>query len=103
MSFAFTAAEWAAIATAAVSAVSAIDSSQKQRTANHTARDNALRAQAESERATNRANAKSPDVSAMLTANMLSGKGGGSSTMLTGPGGVDPSQLTLGKSSLLGG
>lgn len=52
--------------------------------------------------ANNQANARSPDVAAMLAANMAAGKQGASGTMLTGPGGIDPSQLTLGQSTLLG-
>lgn len=58
---------------------------------------------AESERAINRANKKTPDLAAMLAANQLAATGGQGSTMLTGPGGVDPNQLTLGKSALIGG
>jgi hypothetical protein len=53
--------------------------------------------------ANNQANAKSPDTSAILAANLAAGKQGAAGTMLTGPGGIDPTQLTLGKSSLLGG
>lgn len=102
MSFGWTAATWAAIGVG-VSAATAIDSSKRQGYASRVAKDNALASQAESDRATNRANARSPDVAAMLTANMLAGKQGGASTMLTGPQGVDPSQLTLGRTSLLGG
>jgi len=51
----------------------------------------------------NRANAKSPDSGALLAANQQSAKGGQSGTMLTGPAGIDPNTLSLGKSSLLGG
>jgi hypothetical protein len=54
------------------------------------------------EQANNRANAKSPDITAVLSANEQSAKGGQSSTMLTGPTGVDMSQLNLGKNTLLG-
>ena len=50
----------------------------------------------------NRANAKTPDVGAMLSANMQQAKGGQSGTMLTGNSGVDDKQLTLGKNTLLG-
>jgi hypothetical protein len=53
--------------------------------------------------ANNAANARSPDVSSMLAANLAAGKQGAAGTMLTGPGGIDPTTLTLGKSSLLGG
>jgi Ni/Co efflux regulator RcnB len=52
--------------------------------------------------ANNRANKKKPNVGAMLDANMQASQRGAGSTMLTGPGGVDPSSLTLGKSTLLG-
>ena len=54
-------------------------------------------------RAQNKANAKMPDVNALLAAAQAAGKGGAGSTMLTGPAGVDPAALTLGKSTLLGG
>ncbi len=72
------------------------------RAADMAGRDASLTAQ-RAEEATNRANAKSPDVAAALSAALLSGKMGNSSTMLTGPQGVDPSKLLLGKSTLLGG
>jgi hypothetical protein len=54
------------------------------------------------EQANNRVNSKSPDVGAMLSSNQQAAKGGQSSTMLTGPQGVDMSQLNLGKNTLLG-
>lgn len=57
----------------------------------------------QADEANNAANAKSPDVSSMLAANLAAGKQGAAGTMLTGPGGIDPTTLTLGKSSLLGG
>ena len=53
------------------------------------------------DQANNKANAKSPDIMAMLASN--SAKGAAGSTMLTGPSGVDPSGLMLGKNTLLGG
>lgn len=55
------------------------------------------------EEASNKANQKKPDSDALLSANLTAGKTGQSSTMLTGPAGVDPSTLTLGKTTLLGG
>jgi hypothetical protein len=70
--------------------------------ANDQAKANALKTQQASEEANNKANAKSPDVTAMLSANLLAGKSGQSGTMLTGPSGVDAGTLTLGKASLLG-
>ena len=39
----------------------------------------------------------------MLSANMRAGQAGQGSTMLTGSQGIDPSTLTLGKTTLLGG
>ncbi len=56
----------------------------------------------QAEDATNKANAKRPNVDALYSANEQSAKGGPSGTMLTGPGGVDPSSLTLGRNTLLG-
>lgn len=55
------------------------------------------------EQANNKANQKRPDVAGALSSALMSGKAGASGTMLTGPGGVDPNALQLGKSTLLGG
>ena len=48
-----------------------------------------------------------PEVAAWRPENviylLMSGKAGASGTMLTGPGGIDPNALQLGKSTLLGG
>ena len=107
MSFAWTAATWVAIGTAATTAAATIYTTDKARQASNQANDiaktNALNTQQQSDEANNRANAKSPDSAAMLSANMMAGKAGQSGTLLTGPQGVDPSQLTLGKTTLLGG
>ena len=109
MSFGWTAVTWAAIAgtAAAVGAVSTIqqaDTARRQgNRANDLAKANALKTQQASEEANNKANAKSPDVTAMLSANLLAGKSGQSGTMLTGASGVDAGTLTLGKNTLLGG
>lgn len=51
----------------------------------------------------NRANAKSPDSMSVLSRAQQDAQSGGGGTMLTGPTGVDPSLLSLGKSTLLGG
>ena len=56
----------------------------------------------QADEAFNAANRKTPDTNALLTAALAGGKLGGSSTMLTGPGGVDPNKLQLGKTNLLG-
>lgn len=52
--------------------------------------------------ATNKANQKKPDSMAALAANQGMAKGGAAGTMLTGPTGVDPAALQLGKTTLLG-
>ena len=63
------------------------------------ARDTAAKA----DQAYNKANQKKPDTDRLYAANSNAAKGGVSGTMLTGPGGVDPSSLMLGRSTLLGG
>lgn len=55
------------------------------------------------ERENNRANARGPDVNALFAQNELEGQQGASGTMLTGPMGVDPNSLSLGKNTVLGG
>lgn len=107
MSFGWTAATWVAIGAAATSAVGTAVSVDGSRRNANMANDQAIKAakanaQAADE-ANNAANAKSPDAAAMMAANLAAGKQGASGTMLTGPGGVDPNSLTLGKPSLLGG
>ena len=52
------------------------------------------------DQANNTANAKVPDIAALLAGNQA--PGGVGSTMLTGAGGVDTSKLTLGRNTLLG-
>ena len=59
--------------------------------------------QRRSEMAMNAANRKQPDVAGIMERAGQQAGGGPSATMLTGPGGVDPTQLSLGRSTLLGG
>lgn len=61
------------------------------------------RAQQTSQQNINRANQKRPDTMAILSQTEQAAAGGASGTMLTGPMGIDPSQLALGKNTLLGG
>lgn len=75
------------------------DQRSAQRQSMRTAQDQANAA----EQANNRANQKRPDVAGALSSALMSGKAGASGTMLTGPGGIDPNALQLGKSTLLGG
>jgi hypothetical protein len=56
-----------------------------------------------SEQAQAQANKKQPDYAAIMDRAGGGAAGGPSGTMLTGPGGVNPASLTLGRSSLLGG
>lgn len=53
-----------------------------------------------SEMAINQANRQTPNVAGIMES--ASAAGGSSGTMLTGPTGVDPNALALGKSTLLG-
>ena len=55
------------------------------------------------DQAYNKANQKTPYIAGLTGANESAGKAGISSTMLTGPGGIDPSALLLGRTTLLGG
>lgn len=74
---------------------------KKQTTAQQTATSAALSTERQNAIAEGAANQKTPDVSAILQRAATAGKGLGS-TMLTGPGGVDTSSLSLGKATLLG-
>lgn len=94
---------WVYGAFAAISAASAIDSADKQRKAGNQAKDAARANATQSDMANNKANARKPDSAAAMAAAILAGKNGQSGTMLTGPSGVDPNTLMLGKATLLGG
>ena len=74
-----------------------------QKKANQQAQANAAKQAQQAEQEINRANQKSPDVGALLSANQQQSLSGPSGTMLTGSQGVDPNSLALGKSTLLGG
>jgi len=54
-----------------------------------------------SEMAINKANQQTPNVAGIMES-ASAAQGGASGTMLTGPGGVNPNALALGKSTLLG-
>ena len=58
---------------------------------------------AQQEQQNNKLNARGPNVDALFAQNELEGQQGASGTMLTGPMGVDPNALALGKNTLLGG
>ena len=78
------------------------DALRQQENAQKQAQENATRQQQTQQQAMNKANAQSPDVGAIMSAATQAAKGGPAGTMLTGPGGVNPQDLSLGKSTLLG-
>mgnify|MGYP000367229054 CR=1 FL=1 len=92
--------------TAAASVGASVYSGRKQqkqaRAAAEQAQQNADRQVKAAEEATNKAEQKSVNAAASRDEAALAGKAGVSGTMLTGPQGVDPSQLMLGKNTLLG-
>jgi hypothetical protein len=51
----------------------------------------------------NKAASRAPDSASLISQAQQKAKGGVTGTMLTGPTGVDPASLSLGKSTLLGG
>ena len=55
-----------------------------------------------SEMAINQANRQQPNVAGIMQSASAAAQGGAGGTMLTGPTGVDPNALALGKSTLLG-
>lgn len=85
-----------AMASQQTAANQAVEAAQKQAT------ESVKATQSLADQLYNKQNAKAPDVAAMLSANTQAAKGGASSTMLTGPQGVDMSSLNLGKNTLLG-
>jgi len=102
MSFAITAVAIAAVGTA-YSIYSGERAADAQKKAQEQARQNALKQEKSSDEANNRINQKSADTTGALAAAQQAGKSGASGTMLTGPTGIDPGALTLGRTTLLGG
>lgn len=76
---------------------------KNQTTAQQKAEASSLSTSRNAATAQNAVNQKTPDVSSILARAATAGNAGMSSTMLTGPGGVKPSSLNLGGSTLLGG
>ena len=106
MSYAAVAA-WAAAAIAGAGVAITSENSRKASSMHEDAqKQSVVQAQQQAtqvDQANNNANKKQPNVSGILSAAQQAAKGGVGGTMLTGPQGVDPSTLTLGKSTLLGG
>lgn len=105
----------AVVAAAAVAgAAVAYDNGQKQKRAAERAaeqQEQAMKQQAQqaedqakrAEQDMNRVNQRRPDTQSAVDAASQAGRAGPSGTLLTGPQGVDPNSLQLGKTTLLGG
>jgi hypothetical protein len=100
--FGLTAAELIGAIAVAGSAASAASQADSSRRASNMAADAAKANASAQEQQFNKLNGKNPDTAAMADQNMQAGKNGPSGTLLTGPQGVDPSKLTLGRNTLLG-
>ena len=97
----------AALAIAATGTGYSIYEGERSAAAQHRSQRQALaasRATAKSaDEANNRANQKRPNANAILASAQQAAKGGMGGTLLTGPQGVNPGEMSLGKSTLLGG
>lgn len=93
----------AGIAATAYSAQQSEKAASAQKKAQRQAEAAAQAQATQADKEFNAANKKTPDIASMLAGNQRDAMGGASSTMLTGPSGVDAKSLTLGKSTLLGG
>lgn len=108
MSFGISAATWAMVAAATTVAgvyvqnENARKANDIQQQAMNNAKQAALKQEAASDQAYNKANAKTPDIASIMSGASQSARAGGGGTMLTGPQGVDMSALNLGKNTLLG-
>ena len=85
----------AAVASTAIAYKNGQDQKDAAKRASEQAQKNADRVAAQADQANNRVNQRPVDTSAILSAAQQAGKAGAS--------GVDPSTLSLGKSTLLGG
>lgn len=93
----------AAVAATAYTVYSGERQASAQKKMQAEAKDAALKQEKAADEATNRANQKRPDTMGILDAAAQAGRSGQSSTMLTGPQGVDSGSLQLGRNTLLGG
>ena len=93
---------WPMIVGGATAVYTSERQASEQRSAQRQANQNAQRAANQAEQDRNRANQRTPNTSALLAAARDRGSTGAGSTFLTGPAGVDPDDLTLGRQSLLG-
>jgi peroxiredoxin family protein len=75
----------------------------RQRAAQAQAAQQAKEQATASQAAMRRAQGQAPDVAGIMAAAQEGAAGGPAATMLTGPMGIDPNQLSLGRNTLLGG
>lgn len=92
-----------AVLGAVVSTVAGAGAAKEAKKANAQQQSNADKLYAQQDQQNNKMNARGPNTDALFAQNELEGQAGGGGTMLTGPTGVDPSTLALGKNTLLGG
>lgn len=78
------------------------DSLTRQKQEQQTAVNAAQGQRKQGEMAVNQANRQQPNVAGIMESASAASSGGAAGTMLTGPTGVDPNSLALGRSSLLG-
>ncbi len=105
MSLGISAAGWMAIAAVASTTVAYSNGQQQKKDSENAlnqAKANALKQEKQADQDNNRLNQKKPDTMAILAAASQAGKGGVAGTMITGPSGIDPNTLQLGRSTLLG-
>ena len=102
MSGAITAIAVASVAGAAANLVNGRKQQKVARAAAEQAQANADRQAKAADEAMNRENQKSVNAAANRDEAALAGRAGASGTMLTGPQGIDPQTLNLGKNTLLG-
>lgn len=93
----------AALGGLAFQAYSASKAGDSQKKASEQAAASAKATADAADQAFNKANAKKPNVQGLYADNAAAAKGGVGGTLLTGPQGVDPKTLLLGKTTLLGG
>lgn len=92
-----------AVLGAVVSGMSAQGAAKDAKKSAAAQQSNADKLYAQQEQQNNKQNARGPNVDALFAQNQVEGQAGASGTMLTGPTGVDPNTLSLGKNTLLGG
>lgn len=93
----------AAIVGAVVNTVSGQQQASAQKKAASQQQQAADRLYQQQQEQNNKQNARDPNIDALFAQNEIEGQQGQSGTMLTGPMGVDPNSLSLGKNTLLGG